>query len=262
MNSQSQPQLAEQGQLGQQNEATQKKGKRKWGKLARNTLAGMILWSISAFGAYLSGAGGFRRVEKEGEEARFTRASEILGLFGAAVGFVMPGLVWLVLFHIRRPRAILPLFASELGRTASEFFAGPQSILALNRARIFGESQQAAERRPLLGDMAEQDENEDETAEAPDRDRSPSVKGKNRLSGAASLAPSEHAESIPSHITEQSSDDRDEATTILLARKERQLQRRTRGKRLYQDVIVFAAVLPFGFALLVLGAIELRKGRY
>ncbi|CDR98965.1 uncharacterized protein SPSC_00637 [Sporisorium scitamineum] len=233
--------------------------KRKWGKPARNALAGVLLWGITASSAYLSGAGGFRRREKEGEEARFTRAAEVLGLMGAAVGFVMPGLVWLVLFHIRRPRAILPPFASEIGKTASAYFSGPLSMLARNRRYLFGSREGAnGERQPLLDDQGDEAEDRSETTATA---TSESQLGRSsRHSGSINL--DRESASIPSHLTEQSSDDRDEATTILLARKERQLQRRTRGKRIYQDVVVFAAVLPFGFALLILGAIELHRGGY
>lgn len=253
------------------------KWKRRWGKPARNALAGVLLWSITASSAYLSGAGGFRRSEKEGEEARFTRASEVLGLMGAAVGFVMPGLVWMILFHIRRPRAILPPFASELGKTASAYFSGPLSLLARNRKYLFGSRGASgqgvvAEQQPLLGDGGYEDEetegHEGNIAPSQLRPRDGtaeqiSVSHSHRSSRhSASLTLDRDSLSIPSHLTEQSTDDRDEATTILLARKERQLQRKTRGKRIYQDVIVFAAVLPFGFALLILGAIELRRGGY
>ncbi|GAK68016.1 uncharacterized protein PAN0_032c6246 [Moesziomyces antarcticus] len=250
--------------------------KRKWGKPARNALAGLLLWGVTAASAFLSGAGGFRRTEKAGEEARFTRASEVLGLMGAGVGFVMPGLVWMILFHIRRPRAILPPFASELGRTASAYFSGPLSMLARNRHYLLGGGGQKedGERQPLLAgaDGADQDQNDGASASsATARPRASNSDAASAVSGLHSHRSSRHvppasldqdSASIPSHLTEQTSDDRDEATTILLARKERQLQRRTRGKRIYQDVIVFAAVLPLGFALLVLGAIELQRGGY
>ena len=227
--------------------------KRKWGKPARNALAGALLWGITASIAYLSGAGGFHRHEKVGEETRFTRAAEVLGLMGAAVGFVMPGLVWTILFHIRRPRAILPPFASEIGKTASAYLSGPLSMLARNRRYLFGSRDGAdgeAERQPLLGG---------EAADQPEATSTP-LSRSSRHSGSVNL--DQESASIPSHLTEQTSDDRDEATTILLARKERQLQRRTRGKRIYQDVVVFAAVLPFGFALIILGALELQRGGY
>ncbi|PWZ00363.1 hypothetical protein BCV70DRAFT_94292 [Testicularia cyperi] len=228
--------------------------KRQWGKPARNALAGVLLWTLTASSAYLSGAGGFRRSEKDGEEARFTRASEVLGLMGAGVGFVLPGLVWTVIFHIRRPRAILPPFASEIGRTASAFFVGPQSMLARNRRRLFGHTDDGAdgddERAPLLDDNTNQTPYET----VPDAPARSSRHSTDQLSTFEA--------SIPSHLSEQTSEERDEATTILLARKERQLQRRTRGKRIWQDIVVFAAVLPFGFALLVLGALELAKGGY
>ncbi|SNX88045.1 uncharacterized protein MEPE_06756 [Melanopsichium pennsylvanicum] len=237
--------------------------KRKWGKPARNALAGVLLWGIVASSAYVSGAGGFRRSEKEGEEARFTRASEILGLMGAAVGFVMPGLVWMILFHIRRPRAILPPFASEIGKSASEYFSGPLSMLARNRRYLFGSKRGSGdntngERQPLLDDEDDGAENHADGATVGESASHPHRSSQH----SATFTLDQQSVSIPSHLTEQSSDDRDEATTILLARKERQLQRKTRGRRIYQDVVVFAAVLPFGLALLVLGAIELRRGGY
>jgi hypothetical protein len=65
-----------------------RKAPRAWPKLARNALAGLLLWAITAASAYFSGVGGLRRSEKQGEEARFLRGSEVLGLMGAAVGFV------------------------------------------------------------------------------------------------------------------------------------------------------------------------------
>lgn len=223
------------------------KWKRQWGKPARNALAGLLLWGITASSAYLSGAGGFRRAEKEGEEARFTRASEVLGLMGAGVGFVLPGLVWLVIFHVRRPRAILPPFASELGKTATAYFVGPQSLLARNRKYLFGTTSSDQEQAPLLAEQ-----NNDTEEQIPHR----------RPHSRRSLSSQIDEDQVPSHLTEQTSEDRDQATSILLARKERQLQRKTRGKRIYQDVIVIAAVLPFGIALLILGAIELRRGGF
>uniref|UniRef100_V5GM15 Amino acid transporter transmembrane domain-containing protein n=2 Tax=Kalmanozyma brasiliensis (strain GHG001) TaxID=1365824 RepID=V5GM15_KALBG len=224
------------------------KFKRTWGKPARNALAGALLWSITASSAYLSGVGGFRRSEREGEEARFTRASEVLGLMGAAVGFVMPGLVWLIAFHIRRPRAILPPFASNISKAASAYFSGPLSMLA--RSRLFGRREAGElETQPLL---------EGEEDEVRPAGSAPAHSIHSRHSSLLG----EEAASIPSHLTEQTSADRDEATTILLARKERQLQKKTRGRRIWQDIVVFAGVLPFGFALLVLGAVELRRGGY
>lgn len=262
-----------------QDATTVGKWKRKWGKPARNALAGVLLWSITASSAYLSGAGGFRRSTKEGEEARFTRAAEVLGLMGAAVGFVMPGLVWMILFHIRRPRAILPPFATELGKTASAYFSGPLSMLARNRKRLFGsrgatEQNARAEEQPLLdghGDNDEDTEGARLTTSAGHHQKHHQGAAKRTLSDSRSHASSRKSmlqaldagsDSIPSHLTEQTIQDRDEGTAILLARKERQLQRKTRGKRIYQDIVVFAAVLPFGIALLILGAIELRRGGY
>lgn len=185
----------------------------------------MLLWALTASTAYFSGVGGIRRREKEGEEARFTRASEVLGLMGAGVGFVLPALVWILLFHVRRPRAILPLFASETGRSVSAYFLGPQSALVRS----------APETQPLL---------------APDES---TTAFRTSIDGAT-------VPQTPTWMTEHASDETDEATTVLLARKERQLQRRTRGRRLWQDVLVLVGVLPFGVALLVLGALELSRG--
>ncbi len=166
--------------------------KRTWGKPARNALAGVILWSITASSAYLSGVGGFRRREREGEEARFTRASEVLGLMGAAVGFVMPGLVWLIAFHIRRPRAILPPFASGISKAASAYFSGPLSMLARNR--LFGSRAATASEaeQPLLADQSTD-------SIAPNAASSHSVHS-SRHSQSASL---DQGVSIPSHLTEQ-----------------------------------------------------------
>ena len=77
-------------------------------------------------------------------------------------------------------------------------------------------------------------------------------------SASTSSIPTWHQETAPLTADANTS----EATRILLARKERQLQKRTKWRRKWQDVLVCAAVLPFGVALVVLGASELSKGGY
>lgn len=252
-----------------------KKAPRRWTRPARDALAGLLLWLLTSTTAYLSGVGGFhrRRGDKEAArpddlavEARFTRGQEVIGLIGAGVGFVLPALVWIILFHVRQPRAILPPFATEMGKTASEWFLGPQSVLARQRRRLFANRTPATrrdeggaeEQQPLL-DSPEEDEEESQRAY------------RRSLHDRATLSPGSVAptgyKSMPSDANEGSSEDGqphshqgDAATRILLARKERQLQKRTRGRRMYQDGIVLAGILPLGFALIVLGAIDLRHG--
>jgi hypothetical protein len=227
-----------------------KKAPRRWGRRARDALAGLLLWSITAFTAYWSGVGGFhhRKGDKTNMddavvEANFTRAQEVLGLIGAGVGFVLPALVWIILFHIRRPRAILPPFAADMARQAHAWFLGPQSVLARRRR----DADNDAERQPLI-------DNEDSQQEDSPRAF--------RASLERSMSHGSNGESVPywHNETEHADRDADEATRILLARKERQMQKRSRGKRLYQDVIVLAGILPLGVSLIVLGALDLKHG--
>jgi hypothetical protein len=221
---------------------------RRWGRRARDALAGLLLWSITAFTAYWSGVGGFHpkkgdktNVDDAAVEANFTRAQEVLGLIGAGVGFVLPALVWIILFHIRRPRAILPPFAADMARQASAWFLGPQSVLARQRRS----AENDAERQPLISN--------DDSHDSPRAFRASLERSMSRGSMGDSI-PYWHNE------TEQADRDGDEATRILLARKERQMQKRSRGRRLYQDVIVLAAILPLGVSLIVLGALDLKHG--
>lgn len=227
-----------------------KKGPRRWGRRARDALAGLLLWSITAFTAYWSGVGGFHHrkgdrpsMDDELVEANFTRAQEVLGLIGAGVGFVLPALVWIILFHIRRPRAILPPFAADMARQAHAWFLGPQSVLARRRRAVEND----AERQPLI-------DNDDSQ-----QDDSPRAF---RASLERRMSHSSNGETIPywHNETEHADRDADEATRILLARKERQMQKRSRGRRLYQDVIVLAGILPLGVSLIVLGALDLKHG--
>lgn len=224
---------------------------RRWGRRARDALAGFLLWAITAFTAYWSGVGGFHHhkgdktnMQDEAVEANFTRAQEVLGLIGAGVGFVLPALVWIILFHIRSPRAILPPFAADMARQASAWFLGPQSVLARKRR----DAEVDSERQPLLSNDAE-DENVSSRAFRASLDSHIISHGSN----------DDH---IPWSHNERDHADRnaDEATRILLARKEREMQKRSRGRRLYQDFIVLAAILPLGVSLIVLGALDLKHG--
>ncbi|UZJ56819.1 hypothetical protein CBS101457_006139 [Exobasidium rhododendri] len=228
-----------------------KKNPRRWGRRARDALAGLLLWSITAFTAYWSGVGGFHH--KKGDESNsedlivednFTRAEEVLGLIGAGVGFVLPALVWIILFHIRRPRAILPPYAADMARQASAWFLGPLSVLARRKR-----DNNDAERQPLM----ENDESlQDETTSAA-RASTDSQNGRNS-------ATSRQRMPYWGNEVEHADRDGDEGTRILLARKERQMQKRSRGKRLYQDIIVLAGILPLGVSLIVLGALDLKHG--
>lgn len=153
---------------------------------------------------------------------------------------------------LRRPRAILPPVAAQLGRTASAWFMGPQSVLARrNRA------ERDLEREPLLNG----------SSIAPTGTRATSEVDESTRAFRASLdrhatppVPEEGAVPASSWLTAGSGAQNDDATRILLARKERQLQKRTRSRRLYQDVLVVVGILPLGLALIVLGSIDLSHG--
>lgn len=159
-------------------------------RFLRGSLSGIVLWVITAGIAYFSGVGGvFRLNEKEGEELRFLRSVEIIGILGAIVGFLLPAILWLVLFRIRRPRAILVFQSDSMRRRLSQYLLSPLSAL-IPVAR-------EEETHTLLP--------HDEEEEAHDAH-----------------------DAIPSHENEEGPSTRDEATLFLLARKERALQRQTR----------------------------------
>ncbi|KAE8227123.1 hypothetical protein CF319_g371 [Tilletia indica] len=290
---------------------------RQWNRLSRNALGGLILWCFCASTAYLSGVGGLRRSrnEKAGEEARFVRSAEIVGLLGAAVGFVLPGLVWVVLFHVRRPRAILlagslgqqvAAVAQELGSRAGAWLRGlsiarRERLERERRRRIaagmgggsgagyFSRRAAANEDEERTGLLAE---DEEEHVDADDEGEG--EQGRNVASDHHNKAPqinmprsvgspSQSVQPVIPRIAAaagRADDDDDDGSgnvarsggqerarspdplAVLLVQKERQLQRRRRGRRLYQDLLVLVAVLPFGMALVVLGAIELSRGGY
>lgn len=230
-----------------------KKAPRRWGRRARDALAGLLLWALTASTAYWSGVGGFHHkkgdkssMEDEVVEANFTRAQEVLGLVGAGVGFVLPALVWIILFHIRQPRAILPPFAADMARQASAWFLGPQSVLARQRRN----RDQDAERQPLIDDDELQQDESSRAFRASLENHTSQGRGP---TGASSMP-------YGRHETDGADREADEATRILLARKERALQKRSRGRRLYQDIIVLAGILPLGVSLIVLGALDLKHG--
>lgn len=208
-------------------------------KFVRGSLSALVLWSITALSAYFSGVGGvFRRNEKEGEELRFLRSLETIGIVGAFVGFLLPAFIWLVLFRIRRPRAILMLQSNSVRRRMSRYLLSPLSaLIPISRSH--------EETEPLINNQTT--ENQEEPS---------------RTGGASYGATGDWEVDMPSHENEETSSTRDDATLILLARKERQLQRRTRGRRLYQELIVVAVLLPFGLFLVVSSAIELAGGGY
>ena len=234
-----------------------KKAPRRWGKLARNALAGLILWGLVAGLAYASGNGRIRRGdgEKEGEEARFTRASEVLGLMGALVGFVMPSLVWMILFWIRRPRSILPVEAGEMERrpllphTRSEGLV-PEAAAGFGKhgPKPRGTAQENAEQGEQAGGHWHASVQAVPSA-GDTRDLDSDDEG-------------HRGEVFRTWVRHAHAPQRDEETAILLARKERSMQKRTRGQRRWQDLFVLGGVLPLGLALLVLGAIELAAGGY
>ena len=202
-------------------------------KLLRDMLAGFTLWTITALTAFFSGVGGvFMREEKEGEELRFLRSLEAIGLVGAFVGFILPALIWLVLFWIRRPRAILMLQTNSMRRRLNQYLLSPLS-------NLIGKSSYPEE-EPLL------------THQAPWSSTDP--------------GPSHNAQSVPvtmpNHLNEHTSSTCDDATLVLLARKERDLQRKTRFRRRFQELLVVVALLPFGLFLVIMALIELMEGGF
>ncbi|WFD25940.1 hypothetical protein MNAN1_000913 [Malassezia nana] len=170
--------------------------------------------------------GVFLREEKEGEELRFLRSVETIGLIGAFVGFILPALIWLVLFRIRRPRAILMLQTNAMRRRLNQYLLSPLSML-------IGKSS-FPEEEPLL---AEQAERSDQNTQA------------------VPLL-------MPNHLNEHTSSTCDDATLVLLARKERDLQRKTRFRRRFQELLVVLALLPFGLLLIVMAIVELLEGGF
>lgn len=203
-------------------------------KTMRNVIAGIVLWCITAFTAYFSGVGGvFRRNEKEGEELRFLRSIEYIGIIGAIVGFVLPAVNWLVLFKIRRPRAILLLQTKSMSRRISRYLLSPLSTLIGKSTYPSGEDE------PLLEQS-----------------------GRNEQ--ASNFRRSSHSMRVdlPNHLNEHTANNCDDATLILLARKERELQRKSRGRRRFQELLVVVALIPFGLFLVIAALIELQAGGY
>lgn len=182
-----------------------------WGKLARTSLGGALLWGLVAFLAYFSGVGGIRRKEKEGEEARYVRASEILGLFGGGVAFVLPGAVWVLLFWVRRQREILGDSINTIGGVAASgwitWVKGPLGVLARRSSAAFGSTGAArAQYRPVPIWQGEVEIGNNDGAARP---ASANARGPIASEGACALGDGD-------------------ATRILLARKERQLQKRNK----------------------------------
>lgn len=168
-------------------------------KILRSMLGGVLLWTITALTAYFSGVGGiFRLEEKEGEELRFLRSLEVVGILGVLLGFILPAFIWLILFRIRRPRAILLLQSRSMRIRLSQYLLSPLSAL-------IGMSAPSDETEPLLG--------------------SPALQGE---------ATHDVRVNMPTHNNEHTSADCDDATLVLLARKERELQRKTQR---YVDIL-------------------------
>ncbi|WFD43243.1 hypothetical protein MPSI1_001902 [Malassezia psittaci] len=164
-------------------------------KFLRGSLSGVVLWGATAGIAYSSGVGGlFRRKEREGEELRFLRSVELIGIFGSVAGFLLPAIIWLVLFRVRRPRAILMFQTQAMRRRIQNYLMSPLSAMI---PIAMSEEQQS-----LLRPEQQDPENPD-------------------------LAHDEEF-TIPSHRNEEGVSSCDEATLALLARKERALQRQTR----------------------------------
>jgi len=202
-------------------------------KLLRDMLAGFTLWTITALTAFFSGVGGvFMREEKEGEELRFLRSLETIGLVGAFVGFILPALIWLVLFRIRKPRAILMLQTKAMRRRINQYLLSPLS-------NLIGKSTYLEE-EPLLGQQAPCSYTE---------------AGPSRSTQSFPVA-------MPNHLNEHTSSNCDDATLILLARKERDLQRKSRFRRRFQELLVVLALLPFGLFLVIMALIELLEGKF
>ena len=203
-------------------------------KQLRDVLSGLVLWSITAGLAYSSGVGGFfRRSEKDGAELRFLRLIEAFGLLTVLVGILLPALNWLVMFRIRRPRAILQARSSAAMRQSMQnYLFGPPSSLMRTRRPAHPDP----EVQPLLAE-------EEQARVAPSHAFDPNP-------------------FMPNHVNEEDPNTRDEATLILLARKERELQRMSRHRRIVQEIVVVALILPFGLFLFFSAGIELLRGGY
>lgn len=218
--------------------------KKRWTKLRRTFLGNLLLYLLVSTLSYLSGTGGVRRRKHQHDDAaealRFIRASEVLGLVGGSVGFVLPGLVWLLLFWVRRQRGIL----TEPVRRGGPGEGGGEGQPLADPPRSWISKWVKAP----LGVLARRG------GAAPASSATPP----SASTGASTSIPTWHQETAPLTADANTS----EATRILLARKERQLQKRTKWRRKWQDVLVCAAVLPFGVALVVLGASELSRGGY
>lgn len=247
-----------------------------WSKLARNSLAGFFLWSFTSTLTYLSASGGFRRKDRLGEEARFVLVTKICGLLGAFVGFVLPGLSWFVLFHLRRPRAILPRFSdientlpsNIIGRKAADLVKGTLGLLAGRRnkgkIRLEGEENQLLLPFGIARSTDGQVLNDGGESPLPDIRLNPRKAARDsRTDPITSFNEREgdDPEVEASVISEQEDDEEEVTMNILLARKERQLQKRTRGRRKWQDLLVLAALIPLGLSIIILGGLDLRYSK-
>lgn len=241
-----------------------------WSKLARNSLAGLLLWTFTSTLSYLSSSGGFRKKDRQGEEARFILVQKVTGLLGAVVGWVLPSLVWIILFHIRRPRAILPsgqAVASGIGRKAGELIRGTLGLLAGRRkGKGNGQIRLEGEENQLLlpfgiarGIDGEIMNDGGESDPLPDMILNPRKAARDsRTDPITSFNEDQDSQTR----SQDDQEDEEEATlNILLARKERELQKRTRGRRKWQDLLVLAALLPLGLSIIVLGSLDLRYSK-
>ncbi|WFD34107.1 hypothetical protein MCUN1_000939 [Malassezia cuniculi] len=205
-----------------------KSSDRRISKVLRDALSGSALWALTATSAYYSGAGGVLHPSKHGSELRFLRAVEYTGIMGAIAGIILPSVIWIVLFRIRRPRAILPVrMATRMGQSMKNYLFGPLSTLIRTRRMATFDP----EEQPLL-----------QTAEE------------------HGTAYGDDIPFMPNHLNEDSQNTRDEATLILLARKERAMQRFTRSRRRLQEAIIICIMCPLGLLLVCAGTAELLQG--
>lgn len=205
-----------------------KSSARRMSKVVRDATSGSLLWALTAISAYYSSAGGVRHPKESGSEIRFLRAVEYTGILGAVAGIILPSFIWIVLFRIRRPRAILPVrLATRMGQSMKDYLFGPLSSLIRTRRPAHFDP----EEQPLI---------------------QPAVSHGTAYDGNFPF--------MPNHLNEDSQETRDEATLILLARKEREMQRATRGRRRLQEAIIICVMFPLSMLLVCAGTAELLQG--
>ncbi|EDP43176.1 hypothetical protein MGL_2772 [Malassezia globosa CBS 7966] len=140
---------------------------------------------------------------------------------------------WLVLFKIRKPRAILLLQSKSMRRRISRYLLSPLSALISKSSHP-----PPSEIEPLLSESG-----------------NPLVDEHGHATHSTNI-------SLPNHMNEHSANNCDDATLILLARKERELQKKSRDRRRMQELVVVVALLPFGLFLVGAALVELLEGSY